>query len=178
MSSDVDMPEIRKRRVAPTLCAVAALALVVGFLRVHSEKAVVRVFITGILRTNGVLLVDAVVTNCGAVTVIWGGGDTPFSNVRWLSQDGWITSAVPNGFTSSLGILRPGKSFQHRFEAPASARRIQALTHFEVFSLGDRLREDLTRGGIVNERGVVAKFLEELSQRRDDLDVASDEITV
>lgn len=172
------MPEIRKRRLALTLCAVAALALIIGFLRAHSQKVDVRVFVTGILRTNGVLLVDAVVTNCGAVTVIWGGGDTPFSNVRWLSQDGWNTSAVQNGFTSSLGLIRPGKSFQHRFVAPASARRIQALTHFQVFSLGDRLRDALNRGGIVNEWGVVAKFLEELSQRRDDLDVASDEMTV
>ena len=172
------MPDPRKRWVSAMLYASVAMAVTVVVLSVHSKKVDVRVSVTGILRTNGVLRVSAAVTNCGPITVIWGGGDTPFNDVRWLSQAGWVTSTIPNGSHSSLGEIRPGESFEHSFEVPASAQKVQALARFEVFSLGDRIRDPLIRSGIVSPGGVISEFLRERPQRRDDLDLASDVMTV
>jgi hypothetical protein len=149
-----------------------------ALLRVKCQKADVRVVVTAILRTNGVLKITAVATNCGPVTVIWGAGDTPFYNARWLLNDGWKLSAIPNGFTSSLGVLEAGESFERSFEAPGSARGIQALAQFQVFNFSDRVRESLIRAGIVSQSGVISELLKQRSQRRDDLDVASDVMTV
>lgn len=172
------MPEPRKRWVSPMVYASVAMALTVCVLSGHSKKVDLRVSVTGIVRTNGVLRVSASVTNCGPITVIWGGGDTPFNDVRWFSQTGWVTSTIPNGSHSSLGTIQPAESFEHSFEVPVSAQRVQALARFQVFSLGDRIRDPLIRAGIVSQSGMISEFLKERSRQRDDLDLASDVMTV
>lgn len=137
------MPIPRTRSHAWMAGALLAAALASSVLWTRSPKEDVRVLLTDLKQSNGIIQVTAVVTNRGPLTYGWWGPTTPFSAVRWLGNDGWVTSDVPSLSKSSGDTIWPGKSYETTIEVPASARRIQVLGDLEVISRVELLSNEI-----------------------------------